>query len=69
MTKNERINLVIAVIVIGIGLNLIFHTGTYSYRNHLYVQFVDSPIKEIFGIICVLWGVYLAFIITKGHLK
>lgn len=69
MTKNDKINMLIAIIVIGIGLNLIFHTGTYSYRNHMYVQFISSPIKEIFGILCMLWGLYLAYIIIRGHRK
>lgn len=69
MKMGEISNLVIGLGVISFGVHLLLYTGAYSYKQRMYVQFISSPIKEIFGICCILWGLYLAYIVIKAYLK
>jgi hypothetical protein len=68
--KNDNIvNLVVAIGVILFGVNLLVYTGAYSYKTRAYVEFLPSPIKEIFGVLCIIWGSYFAYVVFKGTRK
>jgi len=69
MKLNEISNLVIGLGVISFGLHLLFYTGGYSWKQRMYVQFVSSPVKEIFGVACILWGLGLIYLVGRAYLK
>lgn len=69
MKWSEISNLVVGLGVISFGLHLLFYTGAYSWKQRMYVQFVSSPIKEIFGLCCILWGLGLIYLVIKAFLK
>jgi hypothetical protein len=69
MKWNEISNLVIGLGVISFGLHLLFYTEAYSLKQRMYVQFVSSPVKEIFGVACILWGLGLIGLVVRADLK
>ena len=55
--------------VISFGLHLLFYTGAYSWKQRMYYQYVSSPVKEIFGVGCILWGLVMIYLVAKAYAK
>jgi len=47
------------------GLVLIFFDSFWSIRQRQEIYFLQSPWKEIFGMLCVCWGVWFFIVSTK----
>jgi len=69
MKKQELINVAIALGFIGIGLKIFYLKGDggYSHRQQMFIAYPASPIREIFGILCILLGVYFCSVIYRGR--
>lgn len=67
MNSNKRANLLLAIGIIYFGMLFIKFESVYSFKYQTRIYFVESPFKEIFGTLCVFWGIYYVYVIVKEN--
>jgi len=53
--------LILSCGIILTGCVFIFFESAWSFRQRHEVVFLSSPIREIVGVFCILWGAYFLF--------
>lgn len=67
MNTNKRASLLLAIGIIYAGILFIKFESVYSFKYQTRIYFVESPFKEIFGTLCIFWGIYYVYVIVKEN--
>jgi hypothetical protein len=67
VNSNKRANLLLAIGIIYVGILFIKFESVYSFKYQTRIYFIESPFKEIFGSLCIFWGIYYVYVIVKEN--